>query len=105
MKVITYSIFQISEINTIPSLAAKAETIDSYVKNPLVSILYQVILEPNPSEKVAEMFNIAGFHIPKQLAFKSGPVILEKLGWGVDSIKPLGDLFLNKFMLLKVSIT
>ena len=37
------------------------------------------------------MFNIAGFHIPKQLAFKSGAVILEKLGWGVDSIKPLGE--------------
>ena len=33
-----------SEINTIPSLAAKADTIDSFVKNPLV----------------AEMFNIAG---------------------------------------------
>ena len=26
------------EINTIPSLAAKADTIDSYVKNPLVII-------------------------------------------------------------------
>lgn len=24
------------EVNTIPSLAAKADTIDSYVKNPLV---------------------------------------------------------------------
>jgi len=62
------------EINTIPSLAAKADTIDSYVKNPLV----------------AEMFNLAGFHIPKQLAFKSGAIILEKLGLGADSIKPLG---------------
>ena len=47
------------------------------------------------NEQVAEMFNIAGFHIPKQLAFKSGAIILEKLGWGADSIKPLGEL-LNK---------
>ena len=36
------------------------------------------------------MFNLAGFHIPKQLAFKSGAIILEKLGLGADSIKPLG---------------
>jgi len=62
------------EINTIPSLAAKADTIDSFVKNPLV----------------AEMFNIAGFHIPKHLAFKHGSTILEKIGLGHAGIKPLG---------------
>ena len=37
------------------------------------------------------MFNLAGFHIPQPLAFKSGSVILEKLGWGIDGLKPLGE--------------
>ena len=41
----------ISEINTIPSLAALPNTIDSFVKQPLV----------------AEMFNIVGFHVPQQV--------------------------------------
>ena len=36
------------------------------------------------------MFNIAGFHIPKQIAFKSGAAILEKLGWDHEGLKPLG---------------
>jgi len=62
------------EINTIPSLAAKPDTIDSFVKNPLV----------------AEMFNIAGFHVPKHIAFKSGSTILEKIGWNHDGLKPMG---------------
>jgi len=62
------------EVNTIPSLAAKADTIDSYVKNPLV----------------AEMFNIAGFHVPKHIAFKHGSTIIEKIGWDHEGLKPLG---------------
>jgi len=62
------------EVNSIPSLAAKPDTIDSYVKNPLVS----------------EMFNIAGFHIPKQIAFKHGAAILDKLAWQHPALKPLG---------------
>ena len=41
------------------------------------------------------MFNLAGFHIPKQLAFKSGAIILEKLGLGADSIKPLGKILMK----------
>ena len=36
------------------------------------------------------MFNIAGFHIPKQLAFKHGTAILDKLGWQHPGLKPLG---------------
>ena len=36
------------------------------------------------------MFNIAGFHIPKHIAFKSGAAILEKLGWDHEGLKPLG---------------
>ena len=36
------------------------------------------------------MFNIAGFHIPKQIAFKHGQVILDKLGWQHPGLKPLG---------------
>ena len=85
------------EINTIPSLAAKADTIDSYVKNPLVSLI-SVLKTFSIAffDQVAEMFNIAGFHIPKQLAFKSGAIILEKLGWGADSIKPLGEILTKK---------
>ena len=43
------------------------------------------------------MFNIAGFHIPKQLAFKSGAIILEKLGLGADSIKPLGEILTTNY--------
>jgi len=80
-KILGYDIFldadlkaHLIEINTIPSLAAKSETIDAYVKNPLV----------------AEMFNIAGFHIPKQVAFKHQVAILEKLGWNHPGLKPLG---------------
>ena len=37
------------------------------------------------------MFNIAGFHIPKQIAFKHGQVILDKLGWQHPGLKPLGE--------------
>ena len=36
------------------------------------------------------MFNIAGFHIPKQVAFKHQAVILEKIGWDHPGLKPLG---------------
>ena len=38
------------------------------------------------------MFNIAGFHIPKHIAFKSGSTILEKIGWDHEGLKPLGNL-------------
>ena len=40
--------------------------------------------------QVAEMFNIAGFHIPKQVAFKHQAAILEKIGWDHPGLKPLG---------------
>jgi len=80
-KILGYDIFldshlkpHLIEVNTIPSLAAKSDTIDSYVKNPLV----------------AEMFNIAGFHIPKQVAFKHQSAILDKLGWDHPGLKPMG---------------
>jgi len=80
-KILGYDIFldsnlkaHLIEVNTIPSLAAKSDTIDAYVKNPLV----------------AEMFNIAGFHIPKQVAFKHQGTILEKVGWDHPGLKPLG---------------
>ena len=36
------------------------------------------------------MFNIAGFHVPKHIAFKSGSIILEKIGWNHDGLKPMG---------------
>ena len=36
------------------------------------------------------MFNIAGFHIPKQVAFKHQGTILEKVGWDHPGLKPLG---------------
>ena len=36
------------------------------------------------------MFNIAGFHIPKQVAFKHQAAILEKIGWDHPGLKPLG---------------
>ena len=36
------------------------------------------------------MFNIAGFHIPKQLAFKHQGTILDKVGWDHPGLKPLG---------------
>ena len=36
------------------------------------------------------MFNIVGFHVPKQVAFKHEPVILEKIGWSHPGLKPLG---------------
>ena len=37
------------------------------------------------------MFNIAGFHIPKQIAFKHGAAILDKLAWQHPALKPLGQ--------------
>ena len=36
------------------------------------------------------MFNIAGFHIPKQVAFKHQNTILDKIGWDHPGLKPLG---------------
>ena len=36
------------------------------------------------------MFNIAGFHIPKQVAFKHKNTILEKIGWDHPGLKNLG---------------
>lgn len=62
------------EINTIPSLAAQPDTIDAYVKNPMV----------------AEMFNIAGFHVPQEVALKHQNSIIEKLNWNHPGLLPLG---------------
>jgi len=80
-KLLGYDIFidsklrpHLIEVNTLPSLAAAPNTIDSHVKNPLV----------------AEMFNIVGFHVPQSLANKHQTSILTKLGWSHPRLQPLG---------------
>lgn len=78
-KMLGYDIFldsllrpHLIEINTIPSLAALPNTIDSFVKQPLV----------------AEMFNIVGFHVPQQVATKHQQRILSHTS--CSNMKPLG---------------
>jgi len=80
-KMLGYDIFideklrpHLIEVNTLPSLAAAPNTIDSHVKSPLV----------------AEMFNIVGFHIPQNLAGKHQSSILGKLGWNQQRSHPIG---------------
>jgi len=80
-KMLGYDIFiddklrpHLIEVNTLPSLAAVPNTIDSHVKSPLV----------------AEMFNIVGFHIPQSLAGKHQSSILTKLGWHHSRLQPIG---------------
>ena len=48
------------------------------------------------------MFNIAGFHIPKHIAFKSGAAILEKLGWDHEGLKPLGAVNRNRLTITTI---
>jgi hypothetical protein len=39
---------------------------------------------------VAEMFNIAGFHLPGNLAARHSAAILTKLDWAHPRLQPLG---------------
>ena len=59
-------------MNNIPSL--HVDTIDSFVNRPMV----------------AEMFNIVGFHIPKEIGYKHNKVVKKKLNLAKFGISNIG---------------